>query len=804
MDRNDRPIEAEVAESSPRKRARRGGLARTLLLVFLPLVVGLVILTGLAGVVASLRVAETRVVEQLELVATLKDLDITRWVLERDRDLAVLVSDQSVREAAFRLLDEGTDEAERTAAYADLRIRLSDFYSKKAPYTEVFLLDAKDGRVVVSTDVLMEDSDHGNTDYFQQGLQDVFLRPPEFDPRVGFPTILMARPVRAEDGTTLGVLVGRVNLGDLTVLMQERTGMGDTGETYLVSQDYLALTGLRFGQPGQPVDTVGVRRAVDQKRSGSDRYENYQSDPVFGIYRWSPTLQAALLAEQSESEALASRTTVALVALGIVLMGGLLATVVIVYVSRRITRPLTRLTEAATEMAAGDLSQRVTVESRDEIGALSQAFDDMADQMAALIGTLEQRVTERTAALERRAVQLETTADVGRAAASILDLEVLTLRVVDLVQEGFDLYYVGLFLLDDLGQKAVLEAGTGEAGHIMKEAGHMLEVGGISMVGAACAQRRARIALDVGDEPVRFDNPLLPDTRSEMALPLVVGDRVLGALDVQSVREAAFSDEDIAVLQLVADQVAVAIDNARRFSEEAGLLEAASPMLRVSRRLATAMTTDDIVDAITTSVAETEADGCAVGRLDYSSKGDVASAVFLGAWDRHGESRFQIGVPFSAETAPLPMEMIMAYWTIEDVAQVRIPDAPRQFLAQFGGRAFVNVPLRAGARTSGFVSIYRFTAGPFSPISIRLYETLVDQASVAFERTRLLEETQRQAWREHAIRDATDAIRSAVSVEDAVRRAVRELGQALGASRIVARIGTEQDLFPEQRGNGHE
>jgi hypothetical protein len=126
---------------------------------------------------------------------------------------------------------------------------------------------------------------------------------------------------------------------------------------------------------------------------------------------------------------------------------------------------------------------------------------------------LEEMVDARTQDLEHRAVQLTTAADVGRAAASILDLETLTRRVVELVRDRFDLYYAGLFLLDDAGEYAVLEAGTGEAGRVMREQGHRLEVGGLSMVGAACAQRQVRIALDVGEEPVRFDNPLLPDRR---------------------------------------------------------------------------------------------------------------------------------------------------------------------------------------------------------------------------------------------------------------------------------------------------
>jgi GAF domain-containing protein len=391
----------------------------------------------------------------------------------------------------------------------------------------------------------------------------------------------------------------------------------------------------------------------------------------------------------------------------------------------------------------------VAVERDDEIGALGQSFDDMASQMEDLIGTLELRVAERTTDLELRAARLETASEVGRAAASVLDLDILVQWVVELVRESFDLYYAGLFLVDELGQFAVLAGGTGEPGRIMKEAGHKLEVDGLSMVGTACGTRSARIALDVGEESVRFDNPLLPETRSEMALPLMVGERVLGALDVQSSESAAFSQEDIVVLQLVADQVAVAIDNAHKFSEEAGLLEATSPVYRVSRRLATAVSTDEIAQVIISAVAETEADGCAVGRLDFSATGRVESAVFLGSWDRTRESGFPVGIPFSAATSPFPLEMVTSFWAVEDIREDSgLRQGSREFLARFPGRAFVNVPLRVGQQVIGFVSIYRDREGPFSPVSVRLYETLGDQAAVSLERARLLDTTRRRAEQE--------------------------------------------------------
>ena len=171
---------------------------------------------------------------------------------------------------------------------------------------------------------------------------------------------------------------------------------------------------------------------------------------------------------------------------------------------------------------------------------------------------------------ERRALRLQAAAEVSRTVNSILEPKALLQRVVDLVRERFDLYYAGLFLVDprgewsdEPGEWAVLRAGTGEAGQQMVAQGHKLRVGGESMIGACVAGAEARIAFDVGQEAVRFDNPFLPKTRSEMALPLTARGQAIGAMTIQSTQASAFSDEDITVLQTMADQVAIAIDNAR-------------------------------------------------------------------------------------------------------------------------------------------------------------------------------------------------------------------------------------------------
>lgn len=231
-----------------------------------------------------------------------------------------------------------------------------------------------------------------------------------------------------------------------------------------------------------------------------------------------------------------------------------------------VTEPVKRIIQAFQKVESGDLSVRLPVTATDEVGQLSIYFNNMISQLEELQATLEQRVRTRTA-------QLQATIEVSRAVTSLLEPAEIMRQVVSLISEQFGYYYVAIFLVDPSGQWAELKEATGEAGRILKERGHRLEIGGKSMVGDAIARKVARVALDVGQEAVRFDNPLLPHTRSEIALPLLVGDHVIGALDVQSTEEAAFDEENIQILQSMANQVAIALENAQLFQESQQRLE---------------------------------------------------------------------------------------------------------------------------------------------------------------------------------------------------------------------------------------
>ena len=228
-----------------------------------------------------------------------------------------------------------------------------------------------------------------------------------------------------------------------------------------------------------------------------------------------------------------------------------------------IVAPILRLTKTAEQITTGDLNTKAEVKTDDEIGKLANAFNTMTGRLRDAVTNLEQQVTERTAALERRSTELETVAELARDIATYHDLETLLSVTVDLIRERFDFYHAGIFLNDDRNEYAVLRAASGIAGKKMLEGRHKLKIGETGIVGYVTSTGQPRIALDVGMDATHFKNPLLPDTRSEIALPLRSRNTTIGALDIQSREPNAFDKETTKIFLLLADQLVAAIGNAQ-------------------------------------------------------------------------------------------------------------------------------------------------------------------------------------------------------------------------------------------------
>ncbi len=232
-------------------------------------------------------------------------------------------------------------------------------------------------------------------------------------------------------------------------------------------------------------------------------------------------------------------------------------------VVQSVVSPLRRLNRSAQRMAEGDFNVRVEVRTQDEIGQLGQALNRLSQRLSETLSTLESRVQERTR-------NLEIAAEIGREATRLRDIDQLLQYTVDAIRDRFNFYHAQIFLVDDANEYAVLVISTGEAGRELLARKHKLAVGSDSIVGQATARRRTFITLDTqqSEVPHRF-NPLLPLTRSEMAVPLQIGDKLIGCLDVQSVEPNAFDQEDVQIFQLLCDQLAIAIDNARLIADQA-------------------------------------------------------------------------------------------------------------------------------------------------------------------------------------------------------------------------------------------
>jgi GAF domain-containing protein len=292
--------------------------------------------------------------------------------------------------------------------------------------------------------------------------------------------------------------------------------------------------------------------------------------------------------------------------------------------------------------------------------------------------------------------------------------------------------------------------------------GHKFEVGSQSMVGWVCANRKARIALDVGQDAVRFANPLLPDTRSEIALPLQAGGRILGVLDVQSERPAAFDHNDIAVLQGMADQIAVALDNARLFtqtqtalsenerllSQVETALHEATALYEASQAISAASDNSAVFQAIVDHVLKPDIDLCLLVLFEAYESGLPQALDISQVWARAGqlgrqEAETLVGSHFVVAQFPL-REFLHADrpQVIRSRTHLPINVAAQKLWERLGVQALALIPLNAGGRRVGVLCLGAAGEAAFAPGILRSYQAAANQVAITVENRRLYEDTQ--------------------------------------------------------------
>ena len=708
-----------------------------LALVWIPL-----LLMGGATYVRTRPILQGQAEAQLRSVAQAQVQALQRWTSARELQLQLAAQRPALVGEVSELAGLSSSSPEVPSRVEVLRSLLAGLQLSKGEilFSDLLILSTPGGEVLVSTRPEWEAARPAGLDPFLS-TSEVRTRPLLSDPLLAPNNLALVTmvPILVEgDPAPSHLLVGLNTGADLGRLMQELRALLEASPLsevksrvtyFLVEPDTI----VRLTEDGTMPEAVqqstnSIFQLTDPGTSGTLGFWDPTLFRREAAVEWLPGWDMAAVVDVSEDEVFSGLVGLGLFTAVLVTAAAAVTILVVVSSANQFLQPVTDMAKFAQRFSMGDWSQRVPVERDDELGAVAGALNRMAEDLTGLYRQLEARVEERTR-------QIRTAADIGREAASILDMESLLHQVVDLISSRFGYYHAGVFLLDETGEYAVLRATSSEGGKRMLQRGHRLQVGKVGIVGYVTGTGKARISLDVGKDAAHLANPDLPATRSEMALPLKVGDAVIGALDVQSVENDAFDEADVAVLQIMADQLAIAIQNTRLIEEQILLASRRRKVIEVFQQLTRLGSYDRLLADVARMVREA---------LGYSSV-VVAQLEGNDLVVRSVSAQRGLPVPSIGEAIP------MGHGILGRAAGNRAPAASRE--RETAALASdvepgspvprgLAVPLLSRGQVIGSMAVQANEPGEFPPEDIETLELLASQVGASLDNAKLFEETE--------------------------------------------------------------
>jgi GAF domain-containing protein/HAMP domain-containing protein len=572
-----------------------------------------------------------------------------------------------------------------------------------------------------------------------------YISPVFIDELTSEPLVIIAVPAKSIFGDFQGILAAELNLKFMWDLV-DQLKVGESGYAYVVDKqgNLIAFGDTARVLSGENVGHISkVKEFIESLPSSvnlaprSISYTGLRGTSVVGSYVPLGTPDWAVVIELPQAEAYQTviqgiiRTTINILAM--VILAGLAG----YFVARRLAKPLIDLSNVAKEVAGGNLALQAKVTGPAEISLVATTFNTMISELNATFKSLDERVRERTMELdaanrrnERRAAQFEAIAQVSRSISSTLDLNTLLPQITSVISRLFGFYHVGIFLLDVKGQYAVLSAANSEGGQRMLARNHKLRVGETGIVGYVTSTGNARVALDTGADAVYFNNPDLPYTRSEIALPFQVGEKVIGALDVQSKESNAFAEEDISILSILSEQVGIAIQNSRQYEE--------------TRR------------ALTES--------------------EMLSQQFIRqGWQQFTKSRSLVGIRHTGAKATF-LYAKNGEGKDENWQSLERPSS--------SGDAALVLPVKLRDEVIGTVNINNPGNREWDQDELDIVTAILERAAVSLENARLLAESQRRAAKERTIGEISSRISAQSDIDELLKTAAHELGRTMPNANI--------------------
>jgi HAMP domain-containing protein len=577
-------------------------LGQRLALVLLPLVLIPLIIMGVLAYYRSRTILETQAKAQLVSGAQGQATSLESWVDIREQRMQIASQRSELLEALSAVLDPG-DPQGKVAMNEEALTLLQELltYQGVVLFSNLAVADPDTGEIIIATNEdwigeefnpIVNDAVPTNAIYSYAFFDDPLVAP-------GDVALLTSTPLRAAGGEVDSMLLGINTDIRLAALMDQiqafwvERGVYRVirGGTYLATAPDLILELPRNSMAivNYPKSDHPIFQLPSDALSGTAEYEAQDGTTVLGAYEWIPEWNLGVIVELPRDEVFAELNSLAPFTLGLIAAAAVLTVIVVLLTMNRMLQPLSQLTDFSQRLARGEWKHRVPEDRSDEIGVLAFSFNRMADDLSGMYRSLEERVEERTR-------QIRTASDVARVVTSTPTLDDLLRKAVELIRDRFGYYHVSIFLLDEEGKNAVMQESTGEVGQALIARGHSLEVGSQSIIGWVSENNNPRIASDVGQDPIHFSNELLPETRSEAAVPLQVSGQVLGVLDVQSTQPNAFKPEDIEILQTLADQLSAAILNARLAQSSSQAAERARFISDVTRQLSGLLDVESVLE----------------------------------------------------------------------------------------------------------------------------------------------------------------------------------------------------------------
>ena len=384
----------------------------------------------------------------------------------------------------------------------------------------------------------------------------------------------------------------------------------------------------------------------------------------------------------------------------------------------------------------------------------------------------------------QRTIQLQSAAEIARDISGSLHLDELLSNAVEMIRERFDFYHASVFLIDSSGEYAVVRESTGDAGTQLKRSGHKLGVGSQSTVGYVAGSGKPLVLEDTAKDATYYANPLLPDTRAEAAIPMRVGERTLGVLDVQSTQPYTFTEEIVQTLNILADQLAVAVVNTELFAETQEHLSQHRLLQHITTSAASGTTLEEAMKG-------------AVQGLQVTLSGDRVAILMLDK--ERGELKVSAAVGYSEadiEKMKISVGSGISGWVAANRKLLRINDVrkdSRYIEVSSNTRSELTVPLFYRKDLLGVINVESERVAAYDEADEEMLGTLAGSLAAIIANARLLEQVRRQADRERMLREITSKIRKSTNVQTILATTAGELNKAIGARRAQIKIDIDKN-----------